>query len=203
MRDLEIRGTGNVLGKEQHGHMEAIGYDLFIKLLEETLKELKGEAAVKQVETSIELQINAYIPETYISDENQKIEMYKKIASLNSQQDLFDIEEEIEDRFGDIPAVVRNLLSIAYVKQLAQKCGISNISQKNNNIAIKFKTDKFIKPQAAIQIAGDYKGRILFTASEQPYFTLKAADEKPEEILKEIREIIEKISSLHIAGNEI
>ncbi|MDF2890475.1 MAG: mfd [Clostridia bacterium] len=203
MRDLEIRGTGNVLGKEQHGHMEAIGYDLFIKLLEETLKELKGEAAVQQVETSIELQINAYIPETYISDENQKIEMYKKIASLNSQQDLFDIEEEIEDRFGDIPAVVRNLLSIAYVKQLAQKCGISNISQKNNNIAIKFKTDKFIKPQTAIQIAGDYKGRILFTASEQPYFTLKATDEKAEEILKEIREIIEKISSLHIAGNEI
>ncbi len=129
--------------------------------------------------------------------------MYKKIASISSLQDLFDIEEEIEDRFGDIPTIVRNLLTIAYVKQLAQKCGINNISQKNNSIAIKFKSDKFIKPQTAIQIATDYKGRILFTASEQPYFTLKAADEKTEELLKEIREIIEKISSLHIAGNEI
>lgn len=203
MRDLEIRGTGNLLGKEQHGHMEAIGYDLFIKLLEETLQELKGETPVKRVDTSIELQINAYIPETYISDENQKIEMYKKIASISNQQDLFDIEEEIEDRFGDIPTMVRNLLSIAYVKQQAQMCGISNISQRNSNIAIKFKTDKFIKPQTAIQIASGYKGRILFTASEQPYFTLKGADEKPEEFLKEIRDIVEKISSFHIAINDI
>jgi transcription-repair coupling factor (superfamily II helicase) len=203
MRDLEIRGTGNLLGKEQHGHMEAIGYDLFIKMLEETLQELKGETPVKRVDTSIELQINAYIPETYIADENQKIEMYKKIASISNQQDLFDIEEEIEDRFGDIPTMVRNLLSIAYVKQQAQTCGINNISQRNNNITIKFKSDKFIKPQAAIQIATDYKGRILFTASEQPYFTLKAADEKPEEILKEIEAIVEKISSFHTAVNEI
>jgi transcription-repair coupling factor (superfamily II helicase) len=158
---------------------------------------------VKRVDTSIELQINAYIPETYITDENQKIEMYKKIASISNQQDLFDIEEEIEDRFGDIPTMVRNLLSIAYVKQQAQMCGISNISQRNNNIAIKFKTDKFIKPQAAMQIASDYKGRILFTASEQPYFTLKGTDEKPEELLKEIRNIVEKISSFHTASNEI
>jgi transcription-repair coupling factor (superfamily II helicase) len=203
MRDLEIRGTGNLLGKEQHGHMEAIGYDLFIKLLEETLQELKGEAPVKRVETSIELQINAYIPESYISDENQKIEMYKKIASISDQQDLFDIEEEIEDRFGDIPTMVRNLLSIAYVKQLAQMCGISNIGQRNNNIAIKFKTDKFIKAQTAMQIASDYKGRILFTASEQPYFTLKCSDEKPEELLKDIRDIVEKISSFHTAANEL
>lgn len=203
MRDLEIRGTGNLLGKEQHGHMEAIGYDLFIKLLEDTLKELKGEAAVEQVETSIELQVNAFIPESYISDENQKIEIYKKIASINSQQDLFDIEEEIEDRFGDIPGSVRNLLQISYVKQLAQKCGIHNIGQKNKNILMKFKTDKYIKPQTAIQIAGDYKGRILFTASEQPYFTLKTGDERADEILDMIREIIEKISSLQQSGNTI
>jgi transcription-repair coupling factor (superfamily II helicase) len=129
--------------------------------------------------------------------------MYKKIASISSQQDLFDIEEEIEDRFGDIPNVVRNLLTIAYIKQLAQKCGISNISQKNNNIAIKFKSDKYVSPHAAMQIAGDYRGRILFTASEQPYFTLKTAEEKTEELLKEIKELVEKISSLHIAGNTV
>jgi transcription-repair coupling factor (superfamily II helicase) len=203
MRDLEIRGTGNLLGKEQHGHMEAIGYDLFIKLLEDTLKELKGEAAVEQVEASIELQVHAFIPETYISDENQKIEIYKKIASIDSQQDLFDIEEEIEDRFGDIPSPVRNLLQISYMKQLAQKCGMYNISQKNKNILMKFKTDKYIKPQTAMQIAGDYKGRILFTASEQPYFTLKTGDERIEETMTTIREMIEKISSLQQPGNTI
>lgn len=203
MRDLEIRGTGNLLGKEQHGHMEAIGYDLFIKMLEETLKELKGEAAIELVETSIELQINAYIPETYIADENQKIEMYKKIASIDSQKDLYDIEEEIEDRFGDIPSVVRNLLAIAFIKQLAQKSGISNITQKNSNIIIKFKQGKYIKAQTAMTIATEYKGKILFTASEQPYFTLKAGDEKLEDTLKTLKTIVEKISSLHIAGNDI
>jgi transcription-repair coupling factor (superfamily II helicase) len=183
--------------------MEAIGYDLFIKLLEDTLKELKGEAAVEQVEASIELQVHAFIPETYISDENQKIEIYKKIASIDSQQDLFDIEEEIEDRFGDIPSPVRNLLQISYMKQLAQKCGMYNISQKNKNILMKFKTDKYIKPQTAMQIAGDYKGRILFTASEQPYFTLKTGDERIEETMTTIREMIEKISSLQQPGNTI
>jgi len=203
MRDLEIRGTGNILGREQHGHMEAIGYDLYIKLLEDTMRELKGETAVQQVETSIELKINAYIPETYITDENQKIEIYKKIASIESHKDLYDMEEEIEDRFGDIPSVTRNLLSIAYIKQLAQKCGISNIIQKGNSIIIKFKMDKYIKAQTAMEVAADYKRRILFTASEQPYFTLRIGDERVEELIKIITDIIEKISSLHIAGNKI
>ncbi|MDF2521091.1 MAG: mfd [Clostridia bacterium] len=203
MRDLEIRGTGNLLGKEQHGHMEAIGYDLYIKLLEDTLKELKGDVPQKQVETSIELQINAYIPESYISDEDQKIEIYKKIASIESRQDLYDIEEEVEDRFGDTPTVTRNLLTIAYIKQLAQKLGISNLTQKGSSILIKFKTDKYIKAQHAMEIAAMYRNRILFTASEQPYFTLKAGDERPEELLKTIREIIEKIDSLHNSGNKI
>lgn len=203
MRDLEIRGTGNILGREQHGHMEAIGYDLYIKLLEDTIRELKGEAAVQQVETSMELQINAYIPETYITDENQKIEIYKKIASIESKQDLYDIEEEIEDRFGDIPAVTRNLLAIAYIKQLSQKCGISNITQKGGRIIIKFKMDKYIKAQTAMEIAAAYKSKILFTASEQPYFTLRVGDERAEEQIKIITEIIEKISGLLIAGNKI
>lgn len=203
MRDLEIRGTGNLLGREQHGHMEAIGYDLFIKLLEDTLRGLKGEEAVQQVETSIELQINAYIPETYITDENQKIEMYKKIASIESKQELYDIEEEVEDRFGDIPSVTRNLLAIAYIKQMAQKCGISNITQKGSNIIIKFKLDKYINAQTAMEVAAAYKSKILFTASEQPYFTLRAGDERVEELIKIITDIIEKISGLHIAGNKI
>lgn len=195
MRDLEIRGTGNLLGREQHGHMEAIGYDLYIKLLEDTVKELKGEAVTEQVDTSIELQVSAFIPETYIADENQKIEIYKKIAYIGSHEDLFDIEEEIEDRFGDLPQVVRNLLSISYIRHLAKKCGIIAITQKKNSIIVKFNSDKSIKPQTAIRVAGEYINRLLFTASGQPYFTVKVDEDKPEEYMGFLKEFLEKISS--------
>jgi len=195
MRDLEIRGTGNLLGREQHGHMEAIGYDLYIKLLEDTVRELKGEAVTEAVDTSIELQVSAFIPEIYIADENQKIEIYKKIAYIGSHEDLYDIEEEIEDRFGDLPGVVRNLLDISYIKHLAKKCGIVSIAQKKNNIIVKFNSDKSIKPQTAIRVAGEYLNRLLFTASGQPYFTVRMDEDKPEENIKFLKEFLEKISS--------
>jgi transcription-repair coupling factor (superfamily II helicase) len=195
MRDLEIRGTGNILGREQHGHMEAIGYDLYIKLLEDTVRELKGEPVAETVETSIELQINAYIPEAYISDENQKIEIYKKIAYIGSIEDLYDVEEEIEDRFGDIPKAARNLLAISYMKHLAKKSGITAIIQKKNSILIKFKSGKYTNPNMILMVTGEYISRIIFSASEQPYFTVKINENDPEEYMKLLKDILEKISS--------
>lgn len=195
MRDLEIRGTGNLLGREQHGHMEAIGYDLYIKLLEDSVRELKGETVTESIDTSIELQISAYIPDTYIADENQKIEIYKKIAYIGSLEDLFDIEEEIEDRFGDLPEVVRSLLDISYIRHLARKCGVVSIAQKKNSIIVKFNSDKSIKPQTAIRVAGDYLNKLLFTASGQPYFTAKINEDKQDENIRFLKEFLEKISS--------
>jgi transcription-repair coupling factor (superfamily II helicase) len=195
MRDLEIRGTGNLLGREQHGHMEAIGYDLYIKLLEDSVRELKGEEAVETVDTSIELQISAFIPESYITDENQKIEIYKKIAYIGSREYLYDIEEEIEDRFGDIPQVVRNLLDISYIKHLAGQCGVISITQKKNNIIVKFYSDKSITPQTVVKIAGEYINKLLFTASGQPYFTIMIDEDKQDEYMKFLKEFLEKISS--------
>lgn len=195
MRDLEIRGTGNLLGREQHGHMEAIGYDLYIKLLEDSVRELKGEEITETVDTAIELQISAFIPESYIPDENQKIEIYKKIAYIGGQDDLYDIEEEIEDRFGDLPQVVRNLLDISYIKHLAGKCDVVSIAQKKNNIIVKFNSDKSIKPQTAIRVAGEYINRLLFTASGQPYFTVRIDENKQEEYMKFLKEFLQKISS--------
>lgn len=194
MRDLEIRGTGNLLGREQHGHMEAIGYDLYIKLLEETVKEMKGEPPAENIETTIELPVNAHIPETYIQDENQKIEIYKKIAYINNQEDLYDIEEEIEDRFGDIPEAVRNLMAISYIKCLAKNCGITLISQKTQNMIIRFKSDKYTKAQVVVSLVAEYGNRILFTASEQPYFTVRFREQKQDELLRFVKEMIEKIN---------
>lgn len=203
MRDLEIRGTGNLLGREQHGHMEAIGYDLYIKLLEDTVKELKGETVTETVDTSIELQISAYIPESYISDEDQKIEIYKKIAYIGSHEDLYDIEEEIEDRFGDLPQVVRNLLDISYIRHLAKKCGVISITQKKNSIIVKFNSDKSIAPMTAIRVAGEYINRLLFTASGQPYFTVRIDEDRPDEYMKFMKEFLEKISSFQNEGFEV
>lgn len=194
MRDLEIRGTGNLLGREQHGHMEAIGYDLYIKLLEDSVRELKGENVPETVDTAIELQISAFIPESYIEDENQKIEIYKKIAYIGSREDLYDVEEEIEDRFGDIPKTVSNLLDISYIKYLAGKSKVISIAQKKNSITVKFGSDKSIKPQTVIRVVGEYKNRLLFTASEQPYFTIKANEDKPDEVITVLKEFLEKIS---------
>lgn len=203
MRDLEIRGTGNLLGREQHGHMEAIGYDLYIKLLDDTVRELKGEPAAETVETSIELQISAFIPEIYIADENQKIEIYKKIAYIGSIQDLYDIEEEIEDRFGDIPETVRNLLDISYMRHLAKKSGIISITQKKNSIILKFKPGMSVNPQMILKTAGEYMTRVLFTASEQPYFTVKIDENNPKEYMKLLKNILEKISSFQDEAHNV
>ncbi|MEW9122668.1 MAG: transcription-repair coupling factor, partial [Thermotaleaceae bacterium] len=133
MRDLEIRGAGNMLGAAQHGHMADIGYDLYCKLLEDTIHEMKGEKIEDFVETSIEINVNAYILESYIENETYKLDVYKKIASIRDQQDVYNIEEELEDRFGSIPEAVTNLIAIAYIKAMAQKCGITQITETNSH----------------------------------------------------------------------
>ena len=116
MRDLEIRGAGNLLGSQQHGHIDAVGYDLYSKLLEEAIKKEQGEEIKEHFETLIELDIDAYIPQKYIEDEIQKLEIYKKIAVIQTQKDYYDVQEEIEDRYGDLPESVQNLLEIALIK---------------------------------------------------------------------------------------
>ena len=106
MRDLEIRGAGNILGSQQHGHMAVIGYDLYVKMLNDAIKKVKGEPIVEDIDVEIDLSVNAYIPDTYIPDELTKIEMYKKIASIENKEDMFEVEEELEDRFSDLPKSV-------------------------------------------------------------------------------------------------
>lgn len=134
MRDLEIRGAGNILGERQHGHMAEVGYDLYVKMLEESVRTLQGQQVEERTETEIELDVNAYIPDSYIEDEMTKIEIYKKIAAIDSKEELYEVEEEIEDRFSDIPMPTRNLLMIAYIKAMASKLGIVKINQEKNII---------------------------------------------------------------------
>ncbi len=192
MRDLEIRGAGNLLGGEQHGHLAAIGYDLYVKLLEETMQKTRGEEVEEEPEVTIELNVNAYIPKEYIRNAGHKIEIYKKIAAIRSREDLYEVEEEIEDRFGDIPGIVRNLLTVSTVKGLALKAGITSIVQKEETVRLQFGSGLRFNPEAIARVIHDYGNRITFNAGQQPYFTYKApAIREADQLLREINSIVE------------
>lgn len=177
MRDLEIRGAGNLLGAEQHGHMDAVGYDMYCKLLAEAVSELKGEVAAQSFETTVDVIVNAYIPEYFIEDEVQKLEIYKKIAMIQTQADLSDMQEEIEDRFGgtgpsgDLPQPVQNLLDIALLKARANRQGIISVAEKQNKMVITFKGDAAVDVDKLAAFVTREAGRVLFTMAPNPYLT--------------------------------
>ncbi|MDD4569244.1 MAG: transcription-repair coupling factor, partial [Tepidanaerobacteraceae bacterium] len=151
LRDLEIRGSGNVLGTEQHGHMLAVGYDLYTKLLAAAVKELKGEKEEVELQPVLELDISAYISDKYINNAAQKMEIYRRIASVETVEEADDLEEQVEDRFGDIPEPTRNLIMISRIKVVASKLRINSIIQQGNIINIKFHNTHKLTPQLLIR----------------------------------------------------
>ncbi len=197
MRDLEIRGAGNLLGQQQHGHMAAIGYDLYVKYLEETVNKVKGEVKEERIETTIELNIDGYIPDKYISSEEQKIEMYKRISSVESKDESSDVIEELIDRFGDVPMQVMNLLKISYIKLLCQKARIVSLTQIDQHIKLEFSGIDDVSPALINLLSLSYPRRMVFDLSSPPKFTYKLRKIKQQDILVEIEDVIEKISCFH------
>ncbi|MCX7885452.1 MAG: transcription-repair coupling factor [Caloramator sp.] len=195
MRDLEIRGAGNLLGTQQHGHMAAVGYDLYCRLLEETVRELKGDVKEEYIEPSIEIPTNAYIPDNFIGDEMIKIETYKKIASIENLDDKIEIEEEIVDRFGDIPSPVENLINIAYIKSLSKKLKIINIKQVNRDIYIHFKDSKFISIDVLRDVNLKMDRVLSYGSTTQPIIKLKSNNISKDVSL--LKKFLEMISDLH------
>lgn len=194
MRDLEIRGAGNLLGAEQHGHMESVGYDMYCRLLEEEVQQLKGEAPKEAVfETTIDLNISAFIPDFYIKNQEQRMELYKKIANVRRQEDYFDIQEEMEDRYGDLPKSVQTLLEIVLLKGEARNLGISSIVQKRGNILIEFGADSKTDPMRLMKIISEGRGKYLFTTGATPYLTLKLSKDKDNKALEEIKFLLNEM----------
>lgn len=138
MRDLEIRGSGSILGEKQHGHIESIGYDLYIKYLKDAVKELKGEEVKEEVDTVVDLKVDSYIPKDYIEDEETVLEIYKKIATIETLDDYRDLVDELVDRFSDIPKNVINLMDISYMRQMAKKSNIVSIMERSGVYTISF-----------------------------------------------------------------
>lgn len=196
MRDLEIRGAGNLLGDRQHGHMDAIGYDLYSKLLKNAVIEEKGENVEEDFETSIEISINAYIPPRYIADEMQKIDIYKKISLIRNQEDYNEIQEEIEDRYGDLPQTVQNLLDVAFIKATAHYLDMTSVIVKTNEVVFNFKSDARLDPSNIPGLIDLYKGTLKFKAGEKSFFTLTNVVKYKDQLLEYIKNVLQDMKKL-------
>lgn len=198
MRDLEIRGAGNILGAEQHGHMAAVGYDLYCKLLNEAVAGMKGEHIQDEFETKIDLNVDAFIPPSYIRNEMQKLSIYKQIASIESVDEYSDMQDELTDRFGEMPKNVMNLLAIALIKALAHKAWITEIINVEGNLKITMYRNADIDTTKIPELIDKYKGKLKFVPDNNPYF-LYTTDKKitdMEEYRKLLQGIIENINEL-------
>ena len=170
MRDLELRGAGNLLGAEQHGHMNAVGYDLYCKMLSEAVKEAKGIHTMEDFETTIDLNMDAFIPDSYISNEYQKLDIYKRIAGIETQQDYDDMLEELLDRFGEMPKAVLNLLVIARMKAQAHRCYVVEIKQIAGDMKITLYERAKLNPAGIPVLMQKYRRGLQFKNEQEPKF---------------------------------
>ena len=190
MRDLEIRGAGNMMGSAQHGHMSSVGYDLYCRMLEDTIKLIKGDIDEEPIETSIEVRVDAYIPAEYIEDEIQKIAIYKKIASIENLDEYMDIKEELEDRFAEIPQPVYNLMDIAYIKSMANSVGIEEIKEKNEEITFNFAKDDDSRKYVILKLIEKYKRKLYVSFNSKSSLIYRIRDVKREELLPSLKEML-------------
>ncbi len=195
MKDLEIRGAGNLLGKKQHGHMEAVGYDLYCKMLNEAVKNLKGQGCdLEDFNTMIDLDVDAYIPPSYIMNEVQKLDIYKRIASVENEAESEEMKQELLDRFGEVPLSVQHLLRIALIRVQAHKIYITEVKGKNERIYFYLRPDAKIKIENLSLMLEEFKGKLTFTAKGNPHFIYRYKKmELKETDARQILEFTEKI----------
>lgn len=188
LRDLEIRGAGSILGGKQHGHMEAVGYDMYLRLLSEAIAEEKGEQPEKVPECPVDIQIDAHIPETYIESMNQRIDIYRKIMLVNEDADKTDLIDELIDRYGEPPKSVVGLIDVSLLRNKAAHLGITEISQKNGSMY--FYTD-YLDMNQITALSSAYKGKITFNSTSRSYVSVKISPKiKPFDLMRQFVEIV-------------
>ena len=185
LRDLEIRGAGSLLGGKQHGHMEAVGYDMYLQLLSEAIAEEKGEPIPHSAEEClVDVQIDAHIPENYIESLAQRLDVYRKIASVSSKDESMDLLDELIDRYGEPPKAIIGLVNVALMRNTASSLGITEISQRGENLLFYIKSPSM---QQISKLSGAYKGRVLFNSTAKPYISVKLSPkEKSSDLMQSV-----------------
>ena len=190
--DLELRGAGNLLGGEQSGHIEAIGFELYTQMLERAVREMKGEAAPEEAATQLNLGLNIRIPADYIPEENQRLRMYKRVAGVESESKLDDVEVELKDRYGPPPPAVRNLLDYASLKLLCMRVGVNAIERKRESVTFKFRQNAAVDPEQLARFVSSQRGA-QFTPDGMLKLLLKATT--ADEVLRDLRTILQQLAS--------
>ncbi len=188
MRDLELRGAGNLLGAQQHGHMADVGYDMYMKLLGEAVRAAKGEEPEEEdLDCLIDIRIDAHIPEEYIESSRRRLEIYRRIADIRTREDAEDVTDELIDRFGDVPDSVNRLINIALVRSKARKLGITEVVQKNDHLLLYVAR---IKSESNADIISRFTGRAMLSAGSKPYIAIRInKGENTQELLNRILQV--------------
>ncbi len=196
MRDLEIRGAGNILGAEQHGHLETVGYEMYCRLIEETMREVHGETATSDLETRVDLRVNAFLPKEYISDDRQRMEMYRSIAALASDTDRENIIDELIDRFGDMPEPVSNLVDVAQLRYLCNHEGISQVSHKGSQLVLRL-DPKFVRDPIMLYTAM-HAADPRFVMQDKPFSAMRldVKTTHDQEVLKTALAFMRRLSEI-------
>ena len=191
MRDLEIRGAGNMLGTEQHGHMVNVGYELYCKMVDEAVRALEGQIVNDEKdETAVDIKASAYIPETYIADESSKLQMYKKIAAIRSRDDEDDVIDELIDRFGDVPQETINLIKISHIRYLASLLAITEIHQHENKMLFKFAEKNGLSGFGLMNATEKYGAKLFIHGGKEPFVRLTVNPRKNTEETLQFLEIL-------------
>ncbi len=170
MRDMEIRGAGNLLGAQQHGHMEAVGYDLYLRLLADAVNEEKGNPAPREAECLIDLPVSAHIPESYIAANAQRLDIYRRIADIRTEEDSFDVYDELIDRFGEPPEAVQGLIEVALLRNMAAGCGIYEVKQSGDTLLL---YQRALDLELGSRLSAALPGRVMISAGAKPYLAVK------------------------------
>jgi transcription-repair coupling factor (superfamily II helicase) len=186
--DLELRGAGNLLGGEQHGHINAVGFDMYVRMLEETVRELKGEEVPPEVHANLGLGLDLRLPPEYIADEHQRLRAYKRIAEAATAEDAARVRAELEDRYGPPPPALDHLLAYAVLKSLAQRLGIENVERRQGMLNLKFHQESKVDPQRLMTLVSHTRGA-QFTPAGVLRIPVDASD-----VLDRLKEMLEKLA---------
>ncbi|MBS7006859.1 transcription-repair coupling factor [Anaerostipes sp.] len=199
MRDLEIRGAGNLLGEEQSGHMEAVGYDLYCKMLNDAVLRLKGELSEdSDFDTALDLNIDAFLPSAYIRNEVEKLELYKRISAIETRDEMEDMQDELLDRFGDLPAAVVNLLHIALLKSMAHHAFMTDVKQKGETVSFEMNPQANVQVEKIPDVLNEFPKELSVSPGERPVFILDLSSLKKSQWLSKIEHCVNSLDALII-----